>query len=128
MSNTSIRVSAVGLENKRVYVAHESGNWGPEKKGSDHKDHPLTLSEDGLHLISDEDFLKEGEEFKIVVPVEDEDEAKQIYDERISKGAHVNERFDFDADQKTFWLLALSHDVVRPEEWNQNNVYSKLSQ
>jgi len=122
-SASIIQVSSVGLENKKVYIAHENGSWGPELVSSDYKQHPLTLSNDGPYLVCDGNFLEEGEEFKIVVPVVDEKEAKKIYQERIDKGVHVNKRFDFDSEQNTFWLLAESHLVVRGEEWNQNNVY-----
>lgn len=122
--NISIRVSSVGLENKSVYVAHDKGNWGPELEGSDHQKHPLTLSDDGLFLSCDGDFLEDHEEFKIVVPVTYEAEAKQIYSKRMAKRVHVNIRFDFDSNHNTLWLLAESHPVVRPGEWNQNNVYS----
>jgi len=124
MSNASIRVSLAGLENKSAYIAHDKGNWGPELENSDHQKHPLALSEDGLSLFCDGDFLEDHEEFKVVVPVKDEAEAKRIYDERIAKEAHVNTRFDFDANHNTFWLLAESHPVVRPGEWNQNNIFS----
>lgn len=124
MSKTSIiRVSSVGLENKEVYIAHDKGNWGPEQEDSDYLEHPLKLSKDKLRFICDGCFLKNGEEFKIIIPVKDELEAKQIFGERMTKGAHVNTRFDFDANHNTFWLLAESHPVIRPGEWNQNNVY-----
>lgn len=128
MSKIPIRVSAVGLEDKKAYVAHAEGLWGSELEDSDYINNPLTLSEDGLHLSCDKDFLENGEEFKIVVPVEDEGEAKRIFGERMSKGVHVNTRFDFDANHNTFWLLAESHPVIRPGNWDQNNVYFQLSQ
>lgn len=127
MDTQSIRVSAVGLVGKKAYCAHEKGNWGPEPTGGgpgDFEQHPLTFSKDGHWLICDGHFLKTNEEFKIVVPVSGEEEAKRIYGERISKGAHVNTRFDFDANHNMLWLLAVSHPVVRPGEWNQNNVNS----
>ena len=124
MNSTSIRVSSVGLGNKKAYVAHDKGNWGPELENSDHQKHPLRLSEDGLILSCAGDFLEDHEEFKVVVPVTDEAEAKQIYGKRMAEGAHINTRFDFDSNHNTFWLLAESHPVVRPGEWNQNNVYS----
>jgi hypothetical protein len=118
-----IRISAAGLHGKPAYVAHEKGNWGPESEGTNYLKHPLTLSEDGEWLVSDGDFLSEREEFKIVVPVSGEEEAKRIYGVRMAAGKHVNTRFDFDMNHNTLWLLAVSHSVVRPGEWNQNNVY-----
>jgi len=118
-----IQVSSVGLENTKVYISHEKGNWGPELINSDYEQHPMSLSADGPYLVSEGDFLENGEEFKIIVPVTDEEEARKIYKERIEKGVHVNKRFDFDSEQNTFELLAESHLVVRAEEWNQNNVY-----
>ncbi|MCH7597659.1 hypothetical protein IID27_01280 [Patescibacteria group bacterium] len=118
-----IQISSGGLKNKKTYAAHAMGNWGPEQENSDHLQHPLTLSEDGLWLTCDGSFLEDHEEYKIVVPVKDGLEAKRIYGERRVQGKHVNTRFDFDTDHNTFWLLAQSHPVVRPGEWNQNNIY-----
>jgi len=121
-----IQVSSVGLENKKVYIAHEKGSWGPEFVNSDYKQHHMSLSTNGPYLVCDGVFLENGEEFKIVVPVVNEEEARKVYNERISKGVHVNERFDFDdfdSEQNIFWLLAESHLVIRGEEWSQNNVY-----
>ncbi len=126
MQASMIRVSAVGLKGLTAYVAHAKGNWGPESEGSDHLQHPLALSDDGGWLICEGSFLGHGEEFKIVVSISGgraEQKAKKIYGERTSRGAHVNTRFDFDPNHKTLWLLAESHPVVRPGEWNQNNVY-----
>ncbi len=122
-STSIIQVSSVGLENKKVYISHEKGNWGPELVNSDFKQHPMSLSANGPYLVCDGDFLEDGEEFKIIVLVVNKEEAKKIYKERIDKGVHVNERFDFDSEQNSFGLLAESHSVVRGEEWNQNNVY-----
>ena len=118
-----IRVGASGLRGKDAYIAHAKGNWGPEMERSDYLEHPLSLSENGFLLTCDGSFLEDREEFKIVVPVKDESEAKRIYRERMAKGVYINTRFDFDANHNTFWLLAESHPVVRPGEWDQNNIY-----
>lgn len=122
MDRQFVEISPVGLEGKDAYVAHAKGNWGPETEDSDHLQHPLKASENDEYLVCHTDFLERGEEFKIVVPVEDESEAKRIYGERMAQGAHVNTRFDFDAKHNTLWLLASSHSVVRPGDWDQNNV------
>ena len=122
MDSKFVKTSLVGLTFKHAYVAHAKGNWGPELKDGDYLQHPLIASVDGKYLVCDTDFLERGEEFKIVVPVKGEDEAKRIYGTRISQGAHVNTRFDFDENHNTLWLLASSHPVVRPGDWNQNNV------
>ena len=122
MDSKFVQISSVGLDGKDAYVAHAKGNWGPELENSDHVRHPLNVSKDGKYLICSTYFLEPGEEFKIVVPVEGEGEAKKIYGTRISNGAHVNTRFDFDANHNTLWLLASSHPVVRPGDWDQNNV------
>lgn len=117
-----IQLSVVGLADKKIYVAHAHGNWGPELSG-DYLKHPLHLSEDRESLEISGDFLEHGEEFKLVVPVRGKTEAKAIHRERLRAAAYVNPRFDFDAKQNTLWLLAESHPVVRPGDWNQNNLF-----
>ena len=119
-----IVVSAIGLLAEPLYIAHEFGNWGPEMNGSDHLEHPMALSEDEKWFICDGDFLDIGEEFKIVAPNTNHDEAVHIYGLRVSGKVHVNIRLDYDLKHEAFWLLAESHSVIRPEKWNQNNVYS----
>lgn len=117
-----ICVSSVGLELFDVYLAHESGNWGPEKDG-DFKDHPFQF--DGVdYALEVPNDLAKDEEFKIVVPVSDVTTAEDIFAYRVKVGVHIGTRFDFDADQNTFWLLAFNFPVVRAGEWNQNNVLS----
>ena len=119
--NKKICVSAIGIENKKVYLAHKKGKWGPECEGSDHEKHLLVLEGDEFVYLAD--CLEVGEEFKIVIPVSGEKEAKEIFALRIEKGVHVSERFDFDAHHNTFWLLAHTYPVVRPMKWNQNNIF-----
>jgi hypothetical protein len=68
-----------------------------------------------------------GEEFKIVIPVEDEAQARAIYAKRMKALVNVSRRFDFDAFYKTFWLLTVTYPVVRPMEWDQNNVFLHVS-
>jgi hypothetical protein len=118
-----IQVMVTGLIEKQPYVAHEKGNWGPGQKGSDWEKHPMKLSADGLFFECDGSFLERGEEFKIVVRVKSAIEAIKIYEARVGHHAHVNYRFDYDRKNKTFWLLALYHPVIRPNEWDQNNLY-----
>ena len=123
MSNTFVLTSSVGLEGKDVYIAHEKGNRGPELKDSDYRRNNLRPSADKLYLFCCGIFLKEDEEFRLLVHVKDEDEARRIYDKRITEGVHVGSMFVFDAKQNTFWFLAESHPVVRRGEWNQSNTY-----
>ncbi len=117
-----IRVSVVGLKGKRAYVAHEVGNWGPESEKSDYLQNPLPISSDGECLTCDDCFLVPGEEFKIVVHVSGEEEARAIFKERMEAGVHVGNRFDYDEEHKTLWLLAEDYSVIRAGKWNQNNV------
>ena len=121
-NNPSIRVHKRGIEGKKVYCAHAQGNWGPEQEQSNYLSHPMTL--EGDFFVCKGDFLVEGEEFKIVIPVADTKEAFDAYRERMDGNAHVGARFDFDKDFKTLWLLAENFPVIRPNEWNQNNVFS----
>jgi len=135
-----IHVSAVGIVGKKVYLAHSKGNWGPEHKGSDCLLHQFTFSpETNEFILSVPKKLVLGEEFKIVIPFasgEDttkmafaeriEETAKIAFAERIAKKVHVGQRFDFDTQHKNFWLLASNFPVVRPGEWNQNNVFTEM--
>ena len=117
-----ITVRCNGLYNHSVFVAHEFGNWGPENNG-DYKQHQLTPDNSG-NLTIDGSFLKEKEEFKLVVPCSDAEEANAIFVDRVRANIHIGDRFDYDSNTRCFWLLADSLDVVRPGEWDQNNVYS----
>ena len=115
-----IRISAYGqLAEKDVYIAHARGHWGPERDG-DYLKNQMHRGR-GLFVLSPT-FLKEGEQFKIIVPVTNEREARRIYLQRMGHGYHVGKRFDFDSTHKTLWLLAENYPIIRPEQWNQNNV------
>jgi hypothetical protein len=120
-----LRVSAVGLEHLTVYLAHHNGGWGPEPPitNSDYWRHPLYLNARRTVLTLDvSTILVPDEEFKLVAPVSEVDEAWQIYQTRQAAGVHVGYRFDYDAQQRTFWLLTPGFPVVRFGEWNQNNI------
>lgn len=123
-----IRVRALGLEQCRAYIAHEFGKWGPEIEGSDFKKHPLRLS--GDDLVCDGNFLKPNEEFKIVIPSLSEEEAHDVHVARCEAlaretGAGVMVHFDYDRERGTYKLTADSHPVIRPGQWNANNVNAK---
>ncbi|GEM_PF-6564676 len=59
----------------------------------------------------------------MIVPVNDEEEAREIWAERVKHGVHVGYRFDFDRGTNMFWLLSPVFRVVRFGKWNQNNVF-----
>lgn len=122
MKQPLIWVSGIGLEDKKAFVAHENGNWGPENADSDYLKHPLKLCS-AMNLVCYANFLKRGEEFKIVVPVSGEKEARLIFTKRMKEDVHISERFDFDATHNTLWLLDSNYPVFRPMKWNQNNVF-----
>ena len=121
----NITTSIVGLERLSVFVAHELGGWGPESPKSDYHKHCLVrqLGKDGVLTITN-DFLKPREEFKLVVPGLSIVEAVVIYEQRLAARVHRGMRFDYDRKSRCLWLLADGYDVVRLDEWNQNNIVS----
>lgn len=119
-----IMISSIALESHRVFLAHQYGNWGPEQPDSDHQQHVLEHDTDtGVLYIDPRQILQPGEEFKLLVPVEGEEEARMIFGKRFGAGVMVSERFDYDQSHCTLWFLTPNYPVVRPMAWNQNNVY-----
>lgn len=117
---------ALGVAAYTAYVAHELGKWGPECRDSDFEKHPLKFS--GDKLFCDGSFLKPNEEFKIVIFGLTQDEAYDVHVARCqalakATGAEVMVRFDYDEARKAYWLTADSHPVLRPGQWNANNVF-----
>ncbi len=129
-----IKTNALGLEDCRVFIAHEKGDWGPENNG-DYKKHEMFL--ETVHTMYahepeyfifkiDCSFLENKEEFKLVIPNLPIEKAYAIYAERLANEFHVGKRFDYDLNTKSLWLLADVWDVIRLGQWNQNNVYRAL--
>ncbi|MCH7529653.1 hypothetical protein IIB50_00850, partial [Patescibacteria group bacterium] len=96
--------------------------WGPENKGSDCLEHPLELY-GAVDLICYANFLERSEEFKIVVFVKDDVEARKIFAKRILEDVHITIDFDYNADYKTFWLLDSSYPFIHPEGRSSRNVF-----
>ena len=119
-----IRVNALGVRKEKLYLAHELGGWTLKDYG-DYLNNPLVY-QDGefiFEINDDAPLLAKGEEFKIVIPDMSYWKARLAWMKRRYHKVHVNARFDYDKEQRSFWILASNIRVVRSEEWDQNNVF-----
>jgi hypothetical protein len=117
-----IKVNSTGIQKYKAYVAHQKESITPDPLKSDYLQHPLLLSEDGLVFECDDRFLEEGEEFKIAVPLESEQKARLIYEERSDEKVHTGNVFDFDPTYTILWVLAFSHPMIREGFDNPSNI------
>lgn len=122
-----VSISAVGLSEFSIFIAHERGNWGPEHVGSDYRNNQLQLNQNKDRLVFDpKEILQPREQFKLIVPNISLGIAYGVYAKRMEAGVHVGDRMDYDMNTQTFWLLADPTDtckVVALGQWNQNNIW-----
>ena len=125
-----IRVNAVGIAKRNVYLVHENGGM-PGTLGSDYLNHQFSYVGGKVNefILPVPSCLQIKEKFKIVAHIpEGETEAQRAYISRIQypskngcTGAHVGKYFDFDPKHNMLGLLAFNFPIVRPEDPTQMN-------